>query len=80
MAGYNKYDARIDELVVETVTTWDDECGKLNASDMGWLSEAIHKSPQLASQISYERAHTGFTRQIKVTVADIQRMYQERLA
>jgi hypothetical protein len=80
MAGFKKYDARIDDLVVETVTFWDDECGSLSESDMGWVSDAIHRSPQLASNISYERAHTGFTRKIKVTVADIQRLYQERLA
>jgi hypothetical protein len=80
MAGYKKYDERIDELVVETVTFWDDECGDLTDSDMAWLSDAIHRAPQLASNIRYERAHTGFTREIKVTIGDIQRLYQERMA
>jgi hypothetical protein len=80
MAGMKKFDARIDDLVVETITSWDDECGSLSESDMGWLSDAIHRAPELATNISYVRAHTGFTREIKVTIADIQRLYHERLA
>jgi len=80
MAGYNKYDERIEQLVVETRTLWDPSVGKLEDTDRVWLSRAIHQAPELATKIEYERAHTGFTREITVTVEDIQRLYQSRLA
>jgi hypothetical protein len=80
MAGLDKYDARIEQLVVETRTLWDPTVGKLDNADRVWLSRAIHQTPELASKIQYERAHTGFSREITVTVEDIQRLYQSRLA
>jgi hypothetical protein len=79
MAGYNKFDARIDSLVMETITHWDDEVGEISPEDKNWLSSAVHQSPEQASQISYERSHTGFTRIITVTVDDIERLYNERV-
>lgn len=79
MAGLNKYDGRLEQLVVETRTLWDPTVGKLEDADRKWLSQAIHETPELASKIQYERAHTGFTREITVTVEDIQRLYQSRL-
>lgn len=80
MADYVKYDARVDALTIESRTAWDPEVEKsLSDSDKQWLASAIHKAPHLASKISYERAHTGFCREITVTLGDIQRLYQERL-
>ena len=80
MGALNKYDERIEDLVVETRTHWDAEVKGLSDEDRAWLSKAIHESPELASKISYDRAHTGFTREITVTVEDIQRLYQSRVA
>ena len=77
--AYNKFDARIEELVVETRTAWDAGVTDLSEEDRGWVATAIHKVPELASKIEYERAHTGFTRQITVTLEDIQRLYHHRL-
>jgi len=80
MAAYEKYDERVDSLVVEKKTHWDSSvASSLSAQDKEWLAAAIHKSPHLASKIAYERSHTGFTREITVTLQDIQRLYQERL-
>lgn len=76
----NKFDARLEELVVETRTIWDSSVGKLEDEDRNWVATAIHRAPELASKIQYERAHTGFTREITVTVEDIQRLYQHRLS
>lgn len=70
-----KFDARIDDLVIETRTLWDDSVGDISEEDRRWVSTEIHKSPEHASKISYERAHTGFTRIITVTLEDIQRLY-----
>lgn len=79
MANYNKYDSRVDSLVVETKTLWDPEIGELSDEDKAWLAQAVHQQPEKASKIHYERAHTGFTRTITVSVADIERLYEERV-
>jgi len=91
MASYKKFDPRLESLVVETRTVFDPEVeseiqefdGQLE-SDAGTdvdthatLSALIHSQPQLASQIFYERAHTGFTREITVTRADVERLFTE---
>jgi hypothetical protein len=77
MAAYNKFDKRLESLVVETRTHWADDVGELSDADRAWLSQAIHQKPHLAGQINYERTHTGFTREITVTAADIARLYAE---
>lgn len=64
---------------METRTRWADDIGELAPEDRQWLSEAVHRNPQDASNILYERSHTGFIREITVTVDDIERLYQERL-
>ena len=78
MASYNKYDTRVDSLVVETRTLWDSEIGDLSQEDKDWLAAAVHQNPAEASKVSYERSHTGFAREITVTVEDIERLYVER--
>jgi hypothetical protein len=77
--AYDKYDKRIDSLVMETVTHWDPAIGKLSEEDEAWLARAVHASPEKASQVHYERSHTGFTREITVTVSDLERLYQEKV-
>ena len=79
MAGYNKYDARLESLVMETTTLWDSEISELSEEDKGPLAKAVHDAPELASNISYERSHTGFTRVVTVTAADIERLYEQRV-
>ncbi len=74
----NKFDPRIDALVMETRTHWDSSVGTLSDEDRRWVSRSIHEQPQLATHILYERSHTGFTRTITVTLEDIQRLYLSR--
>lgn len=74
----NKFDPRIDSLVMETRTNWDASVGALSDEDRRWVAKSIHEHPQLATQIAYERSHTGFTRTITVTLEDIQRLYLSR--
>jgi hypothetical protein len=78
MADYNKFDPRVDSLVVETRTSWGDDVQNLSAADKAWLAGAIHRKPHLAGKVAYERSHTGFTREITVTAADVARLYDER--
>ena len=80
MPDYKKYDPRVDSLVMETRTYWAPDVADLPEDDKRWLAEAIHRRPELASQMAYERSHTGFTREITVTAQDIERLYQERFA
>ena len=79
MADFNKFDPRVDSLVIETKTFWDTAIGKLADADIHWLADAVHRHPEKASNVQYERAHTGFTRTITVTVADIERLYDEKM-
>jgi len=79
MAAYKKYDPRVDSLVIETKTLWDPEVGDLPEKDRQWLAAAVHREPANAAKIEYDRAHTGFTRTITVTVADIERLYNEQV-
>ena len=78
MAAYNKFDPRVDSLVVETRTNWAPDVVGLSDEDKAWLAKAIHAEPQLAGKIAYERMHTGFSREITVTTADIERLYASR--
>jgi hypothetical protein len=80
MADYNKYDARVDSLVMETITNWDPAVGKLSDEDKALLARTVHQSPEKASKVAYYRSHTGFTREITVTVDDIARIYDEQTA
>ena len=70
----NIFDPRVDDLVMETRTMWDDSVGELSAEDRQWVAAEIHKQAASASNILYERSHTGFTRTITVTLEDIQRL------
>ena len=74
----DKFDPRIDALVMETRTHWDPSVGTLSDEDRNWVAKSIHEHPQLATHVTYERSHTGFTRTITVTLEDIQRLYLSR--
>ena len=78
MAAYDKFDPRVDALVMETKTFWDPAVGKISDEDKRWLAAAVHREPRSAARVAYERSHTGFTREITVTVEDIARLYREK--
>ena len=91
MGSYNKYDPRLESLVMETRTIFDPEIEKeiekldaevdkragrdVNTKDA--IARAMHLEPEKAATIAYERTHTGFTREITVTRADLERLYTE---
>jgi len=79
MANLKKYDPRLESLVMETKTLWDPDIGELSEEDKHWLAQAVHRQPQLAANIEYERSHTGFRRIITVTVDDIERLYEQQV-
>ena len=89
MASYKKFDPRLESLVVEPRTVFDpeveaeiqeldkslDDRSGADVDTHARVSELIHRQPQLATQILYERAHTGFTREITVTREDVERLF-----
>lgn len=80
MGSYSKYDPRLESLVMETRTLWDPQVGNLSEEDKTWLAHEVQRHPEKAAKINYERSHTGFAREITVTVADVERIYDERVA
>ncbi|RPI90706.1 MAG: hypothetical protein EHM42_00960 [Planctomycetaceae bacterium] len=78
MAAEEKFDSRKETLVNESRTNWDVALASLGDADKAWLATAVHQSPEKAAKIAYERSHTGFIREITVTVADVERLYSER--
>jgi len=78
MAAEEKFDPRRETLVNETRTLFETGLAGLNAADKSWLADAVHQHPEKAAKIGYERSHTGFIREITVTVADVERLYRER--
>ena len=80
MAGYNTFDPRMESLVVETKTLWAPDTQGLSDDEKVIVARAIHRKPQLASKIYYERTHTGFIREITVCEADIHQLYDHKTA
>lgn len=79
MSDYNKYDPRVDSLVMETRTLWDPSVGQLSEEDKAWLAQIVHQQPEQAVKIAYDRTHTGFTRTITVTAEDVARIYRQHV-
>jgi hypothetical protein len=70
----NEFDAYREALVVETNTIWPDEFADLSRGDRQRVDLLLHAKPEEAAELSYERMHTGFSRVITVTAADLQRL------
>jgi hypothetical protein len=70
----NEFDPYREALVVETNTLWPDELPAGNAEARERIAEALHARPQEASELTYERMHTGFSRVITVTEEDLKRV------
>ncbi|MCA8997175.1 MAG: hypothetical protein KDA80_09315 [Planctomycetaceae bacterium] len=79
MADHTKYDPRVESLVVETETKWGSDLHELTAEEKSVIAKAIHARPELASEIAYDRTHTGFIRTITVHETDIARLYQSEV-
>lgn len=71
MAAYNKFDPRLESLVVEARTNWAENLRSLSSEERRSISQRLHRAPHLATQIFYERTHTGFIREITVTSTDL---------
>lgn len=70
----DKFDPYRERLVVETTTVWPEEYDELEPAEKLRLERALHAQPEQCTQLDYIRQHTGFTRQITVTGADLERL------
>jgi len=70
----NELDPYREALIVENVTVWQDEYDDWSPTDRQRIEALLHAEPQQAAQLEYVRQHTGFSRQITVTPADLERL------
>jgi hypothetical protein len=70
----DKYDPYREALVMETDTEWPEEFDDLAPQDKARISLALHSKPDEAAHLEYVRTHTGFSRRIVVTSADVERV------
>ncbi len=79
MAAHERYDSRIESIVMERRTEFADDLGELTNYARRWLAAALHADPRHAARLRYERQHTGFLREITATRADVERLYRGRI-
>lgn len=78
MNKHDAYDARLEGLVVERRTEFAAGlAAHLSVDDRHRLADELHADPAHATEVRYERAHTGFTRVITATAADLTRLAVE---
>ena len=70
----NALDPYREALVVEHHTHWPDEYEDWSAADKARAEALLHASPAEAAELDYVRQHTGFTRLITITHADLERL------
>lgn len=70
----NAFDPYREALVVETNTIWPAEFAGLSPAEKATLEQKLHASAADAAELDYTRLHTGFCRDITVTVADVERV------
>lgn len=69
-----KFDRYREALIVETNTIWPAELAPLDPLERSRLEESLHAHPEHCAELEYVRVHTGFCRQITVTLEDLQRV------
>ncbi len=68
------FDPYREALIMETLTTWDEEYDDWEPSERARIEKLLHNDPEEAAHIDYVRMHSGFCRHITVTPEDIQRL------
>ena len=69
----NAFDPYREALVVEANTIWPDEFADLSPVEKGRIEAKLHATAKDAADLDYTRLHTGFSRDITVTAADVER-------
>ncbi len=69
-----EFDRYREALVIETHTVWPDEFADLDVATRSRIAQRLHAEPEKASELDYQRMHSGFARVITVTADDISRV------
>ncbi len=70
----NEFDPYREALVVETRTIWPEEYDDWDEAERERVAQLLHAAPQEATNLEYDRMHTGFCRVIRVTAEDLARV------
>jgi hypothetical protein len=70
----DSFDPYREALVMETETIWPEELDDLEPAEKGRIADALHSKPADCAGLEYLRIHTGFTRRITVSSADVERV------
>jgi len=70
----DEFDPYREALVVETNTVWPDELDELELSERERISTALQADPASVANLEYIRMHSGFCRQITVTLEEVERL------
>lgn len=69
-----EFDPYREALVVETYTIWPEEYDEWSPAERGPIEQSLHAAPEKATDLRYERLHSGFARVITVTAEDVARV------
>ena len=72
----DKFDPYREALVVETRTIWPEGLRQIEPGQRAAIEQRLQAEPDKASELAYVRLFTGFSRQITVTAADLERLKQ----
>ena len=70
----DKFDPYREALVVESTTTWSDECRDVGPARRQRIADQLHADPAQCAHLEYIRVATGFCRKITVTLEDADRV------
>ncbi len=72
----NTFDPYREALVIEQITIWPEshEHPPADPTERERIETQLHADPARAAELAYIRLHTGFCRQITVTVEDLARL------
>lgn len=70
----NEFDPYREALVMETETIWPADYDTLEPAERQRIAARLHAEPDKAEEMEYVRQHSGFSRRITVTPADLDRV------
>lgn len=70
----DKFDPYREALVVEKRTIWPDNLGDVTSEEKHQIAARLHQYPAACQHLEYVRLPTGFSRQIIVTLQDLERL------
>ncbi len=70
----DKFDPYREALVVETKTIWPEGLAPSDPAQRVQIEQRLQAEPAKAAELAYVRLYSGFSREITVTAADLERL------